>query len=143
MIVGVQQVLTDHAVLDLTSFSAPLPLHARGLGALFMVTRGIQDTDGLIATMFIDDQLLQSVADPFFIPNEQGQELLQRSNRNTRRQGDRLDALAFQVSHQAGEVPMPVVKSRPADEKRTKSFQQRSQRRLQRSNLIGIHNKNS
>ena len=93
--------------------------------------------------MLIRHQLLQSVVDPIFIPNEEGQELLQGSHRYPRRQSDRFDALAFQISHQPSEVMMPVFEGLLPWEERTKPFQQRSQRRLQRSNLIGIHDQGS
>ena len=81
--------------------------------------------------MFISHQLLQSVAYQIFIPNEKRQEFLQGSNRHSRCQGDRFDALTFQISQQASEVAMPVRKGSLAGEKRTKPFQQRSQGRLQ------------
>jgi hypothetical protein len=73
--------------------------------------------------MFVDHQLLQRVVNSILIPNEKGQEFLQRSDRHTRRQGDRFNALAFQIGHQAGEVTMPVVKGRLAGEERAKPLQ--------------------
>src|SRR5512136_1668018 len=47
IVIRIQQMLTDHAVVDLAAFAAPLPLDSRGLVALLAMARRIQHADSL------------------------------------------------------------------------------------------------
>src|SRR6185503_6275319 len=67
IIVGVQQVLTHHAIVDFTRFTAVLSLHAGCLIPLFGVARTIQYPDGALASVLVHNQPMELVVYTFVV----------------------------------------------------------------------------
>jgi hypothetical protein len=139
VVVGVQQVLPDHAVLLLAPLATPLPFHPRRLLALLRMGRSVDHTDRVFRAVSVHDLLAQHCVHPSVVPHEERKELLQRPHGHARGQCDRLDAFALQVRDEPDDVPLPVIERRGTLETRPEDRQQRSQSRLQGSNLIRSH----
>jgi hypothetical protein len=101
--------------------------------------RGVDHPDRIFRAVPVHDQLAQHRVRPLVIPHEIRKEFLKRPHGHARRQGDRLDAFALQVRDEPDDVPLPVIERGGTLETRPKERQQRSQSRLQRSNLIRSH----
>src|SRR5947209_778969 len=100
---------------------------------------GVEHAEALLAGMPVHHPSLQVTVDPLVIPLEERQKLLQRTNPHARRQRDRLDALALQAGQQALDVYLQISVCILTLEIGPKRLEQRSQLRLQGSNLIRIH----
>ena len=131
VVVGVQQVLTDHAILRLAHFPAPLPLDARRLLTLLDMARRVDHRDRVLTGVPVHHLLLHQPVHTLMVPFEDRQELLKRPHRYASRQGNGLDALTLQVGQQPQQVTLPMGEGRGLDKTRPKRLQQRSQLRLQ------------
>lgn len=103
------------------------------------MSRGIQHPDRVLRAVAVHHQLTQGLLDSLVVPREIRKELLQGPHRHPGRQGDRFDALALQVRDEPDDVSLPVAQRGTPLETRPKYRQQRTQSRLQRSNLIRSH----
>ncbi len=139
VIVGIQQVLAHHTVIDFTALTTVLTMHAWALVATFWMARCIDYTDSLLAIVFVCHQLLQCVIGTLVVPTKESQKLLERAYRNVCSQGNRLNTLAFYVSQQAQDVLPPILECLFSLEVTSKLLQQFNQRRFKRCNLFAGH----
>ena len=142
--VGDGAVDSDNAVLDLAQFAAVLPLHARGLFALFLGARLVHDADGaqVIVGQAVQgpgDVLLEDVAGTAVGPDVVAQELLQGADGRARVQRDRLGRLALQVGQEAAAVDLQQVEGLRVSAAELKLLQVVGERRTQRFDLLWRH----
>ncbi len=127
------------AVLSFAPRAAPLPLDSRRLVSLLVITGLVDDPDGLRMGMLPNDDLGHALAHLLLIPRQQAQKVLQRPRRHARLQGDRLDALAFDVRELPLNVGRQVLARVTAGETVGEHRQKTAQLRFQTANLAGIH----
>src|SRR3989440_8898567 len=100
----------DDAVIDLADTAEVLPLHARGLGALFQGAGLVDQPDGAQLIGRVDGGeplggvLLLQLPDAVAVPVVVLEELLQGADGGAGLQGDGLDALGRQVGEHAADV---------------------------------------
>lgn len=88
------------AVLDLAAVAVVLTFDAGGVFAALGGAGLINAADRLGVGMFASDDLLATVPQPLFIPNDRLQEPLQRSGSHPLVQGDRFGVLSLDIRKQ-------------------------------------------
>src|SRR5207248_1878477 len=112
---GHSQMHRDDTVVDFARVAAPLALDARSLGSLFRHAGLVDDSDRaeivrrLLSKPFGDVPLHQAAA-LVLMKDMVAKKLLQRPDRHTAGQGDRLNALAGQVRKQPATIGTHVIK---------------------------------
>ena len=104
----------DDTVLGLANLTAPLALHAGGVGAFLGLAGLVDQADaaeviGAVGGRPLGQALLQLVTHLVLVPDVVTQELLEGADRRARSQGDGLDALAGQVGQQAPTVGVQML----------------------------------
>ena len=135
----VGQMHGDDTVLLLAYRAQVLPLHTRCLFPLLHETGFINDAHRMRMGMFRGDDILQAVTCQVFLPTMLADELLQRSHRHFRRQGNRLDTLSVKVRKLASHINRQMRPRVLAGKAIVEPLQKTGELRSQSTNLFGIH----
>src|SRR6185312_4462681 len=140
---GIAQMHGDQAVFELAEAAAPLLLYPRCFVAFLGVAGLIEEADRMRPRVFGPDDLLDAIAQPIIVPLELAEELLQRAGRDSRLQGDRLDALLGKVGELSTNIHSQVSTGVLAGETVGEPTQEAFEFRFQLADLLSIHARSS
>ena len=112
IVVSIEKVNADNAIIDFPRFAAVLPLNTGCLYSLFGVAGSIDNADRILAAVLVGDEMLIQFVDTIVIPPKLGQKLLERPHSHAGRQRDGLDVLTRQGIHQPQQIRLEVSKRR-------------------------------
>lgn len=139
VVVGVNQMLPHHAVVNFPGLAAPLSLRTRRFVALLGVSRTVDHADRIFASVFVHNHVTKSRFDLLVVPGELRQEQLKRPHGHTDPQGDRLHAFSLKLRQQSQRVIQKVVEHHRLPEAIPKLLQPSPRIGLQRPDFIGRH----
>src|SRR5512142_595149 len=141
VVAGVAQMDRHDAVLELADGAAVLTLHTGGLVPLLDIAGFVEDADGVRAGVLVADDLLEPVPHPVVVPAVLAEEFLQGAWGDISFQGDRFDALLWEVGELPGDVHREMGASILAWETVVEASEELSQLGLEPSDLPEVHDR--